>query len=317
MTVETIHKIILHPFIQESLQSLKLMTGLDGRADEPFIDKVEDFRFKGYAVCSDMQGQLDGVILMHHYQETAVAIGQAVQQSLVGEASSSDTLDEDLVAALEEWGNTIVGRATHILQKHNLGFEFASPHVALDLADMSRYLEGVQQIVTVPVHVEGVGRYYFNLLVRELNQQNDYQEAVFNSDACIVAPPTSGETLATDALIMTVDDSPLIRKAMKRILAGIGYNNVIEADDGDSAVAALTEHKPEFVFMDVVMNRLNGDKALSQMRQFDKQTPIVMLSSVTDSNVVDACQAQGIQGFIFKPLNAATGGELLQAYLKR
>ncbi|GDY25016.1 hypothetical protein AHAT_09060 [Agarivorans sp. Toyoura001] len=317
MTVETIHKIILHPFIQESLQSLKLMTGLDGTADEPFIDKVEDFRFKGYAVCSDMQGQLDGVVLMHHYQETAVAIGQAVQQSLVGEASNSDSLDEELVAALEEWGNTIVGRATHLLQQHKLGFEFSSPHVALDLADMSRYLEGVQQIVTVPVHVEGVGRYYFNLLVRQLDQQNSYQEAVINSDACIVAPPTEGEPLAKDALIMTVDDSPLIRKAMLRILAGIGYHNVIEAEDGDTAVEQLLSKQPDFVFMDVVMNRLNGDKALAKMRETDQSTPIVMLSSVTDASVVDACQSQGIQGFIFKPLNVDSGGEVLQAYLKR
>ncbi|UPW19527.1 response regulator [Agarivorans sp. TSD2052] len=317
MTVETIHKIILHPFIQESLQSLKTMTGLEGRADEPFVDKVEDFRFKGYAVCSDMHGQLDGVVLMHHYQETAIAIGQAVQQSLVGESSISDSLNDELIAALEEWGNTIVGRATHQLQQHNLGFEFASPHVALDLNDMSRYLQGVQQIVTVPVHVEGVGRYYFNLLVRELNTADVYQDAITNSEACIIPPPIEGSPLAKDALIMTVDDSPIIRKAMIKLLAGLGYNNVIEAEDGDIALEKLSCEQPDFVFMDVVMNRLNGDKALAEMRKLNQHTPIVMLSSVTDSTVVDQCQELGVQGFIFKPLNAETGGQILQAYLKK
>ncbi|MCM2678531.1 response regulator [Echinimonas agarilytica] len=316
MSVETIHKIILHPFIQESLSSLKAMTGLEGRADEAFIDNVEDFRFKGYAVCSDMKGNLDGVILMHHYSETAVAVGQAVQLSLVGESNDSDTLNEDLVSALEEWGNTIVGRATHLLQKHNLGFEFASPHVALDLEDMTPYLKGVKQIVTVPVHVEGVGRYYFNLLVREVQQDNVYTDVNLTSEAHIIPPPLNGVPVDKNALIMTVDDSPMIRKAIVRLLADMGYTNTIEADDGASAVEMMRSDKPDFVFMDVVMKQVNGDRALEAIRSFDTQTPVVMLSSVTDSTVVDRCQQLGVHGFIFKPLNAENSLELLRSYLK-
>ncbi|MBD1387841.1 response regulator [Neiella sp. HB171785] len=315
MSVETLHKVILHPFIQESLASLKAMTGLDGYAGDPFIDQVEDFRFKGYAVCSDMTGQLDGVVLMHHYEETAVAVGQAVQQALVGECNINGELDEDLIAALAEWGNTIVGRATHMLQKHNLGFEFASPHVALDLQDMGPYLRGVKEIVTVPVHIEDAGRYYFNLLVRDANREAKLDPVDNVSDAYLIAPPASGTPVAKDALIMSVDDSSLIRRAMHRLLTEMGYSNIITADDGDSAIETMKKHQPDFIFMDVVMKRLNGDDALAQMRELGVKTPVVMLSSVTDSNTVERCKALGAHGFVFKPLNADTGKQLLSAYL--
>ena len=54
MSVETIHKVILHPFIKESIASLSTMTNLQGKAGEAFEDSVEDFRFKGCAICSQM-----------------------------------------------------------------------------------------------------------------------------------------------------------------------------------------------------------------------------------------------------------------------
>lgn len=88
MSVETIYKVILYPFINESLASLKAMTNLTGSAGEAFMDNVQDFRFKGYAVCSEVTGNLDGVIMMHHYPETAVSIGNSVCQSMFGEALS-------------------------------------------------------------------------------------------------------------------------------------------------------------------------------------------------------------------------------------
>ena len=46
MPIETIYKVILHPFINESIASLQAMTELTGSAGPAFIDKVDDFRFK-------------------------------------------------------------------------------------------------------------------------------------------------------------------------------------------------------------------------------------------------------------------------------
>ncbi|MBA6264417.1 MAG: CheY-like chemotaxis protein/CheY-specific phosphatase CheX [Colwellia sp.] len=312
MSIDTIYKVTLHPFINESIASLKSMTSLSGNAGDAFMDKVEDFRFKGYAVCSDITGCLDGVIMMHHYPETAVAIGNSVCQNMFNEDYDYTEINEELSHALAEWGNTIVGRATDLLSRNNLQFDFSSPYFIHDFKDMEKYLEGVKEIVTVPITVEGVGRYYFNLLVRNVNFQTNNVER--EQSAGISNPHNT--PLPQDSKILLVDDSAMIRKALKRFLAGLGYENVIEADDGSTAVEAVKNEAPDFLFMDVVMTQMNGNEALKVIRASGSNVPVVMLSSVTDKALVDECQQSGVSGFIFKPIQANNGAEIIKDYLK-
>ena len=312
MSINTIYKVTLHPFINESIASLKSMTSLSGSSGETFLDKVEDFRFKGYAVCSNITGCLDGVIMMHHYPETAVAIGNSVCQNMFGEEYDYKEINEELSNALAEWGNTIVGRATDLLSRNNLKFDFSSPYFIHNFNDMEKYLEGVKEIVTVPITVEGVGRYYFNLLVRNVNFQTTNVER--EQSTGISNPHT--KPLPLDSKVLLVDDSAMIRKALKRFLAGLGYNNVIEADDGVTAVEAVKNEKPDFMFMDVVMTNMNGNEALKTIRAIGSDVPVVMLSSVTDKGLVDECQQIGVSGFIFKPIQADNGAEIIKDYLK-
>lgn len=312
MSVETIHKVILHPFIKESIASMATMTNLQGKAGDAFEDSVEDFRFKGCAICSEMQGELEGVILMHHYEETALAIGAEVYAGLAGEAAADTTnMNPDLSNALAEWGNTIVGRATDMLAKHNLSFSFSAPEMVLNLDDMEKFLKDVVTIITVPVHVDDVGRYFFNLLIRKANADTAVEKLMSIEDNDLPKINSLASPLAKDANILLVDDSPLIRKALRRYLGVIGYNNISEAGDGDEAVAKIAEDSPSFVFMDIVMGNMNGDDALEKIRETNKDIPIVMLTSITDSAVIDKCTSLGIQGFVLKPLNASTASDIL------
>ena len=220
MSVENLYKVVLYPFINESIASLNAMTNLSGTAGDAFMDSVEDFRFKGYAICSDVTGNLDGVIMMHHYPETAIAVGNAVCESMFEEKYESTEITQDLSNALAEWGNTIVGRSTDLHGRYNLDYGFSSPYFVNDMSDMAKYLEGVKEIVTVPITVEGVGRYYFNLLVRSVDFQ--VGEAKREESSSIKNPHTN--PLPLDSRVLVVDDSALIRKAMKRILNKLGYN---------------------------------------------------------------------------------------------
>ena len=312
MSIDTIYKVTLHPFINESIASLKSMTNLSGSSSETFMDKVEDFRFKGYAVCSNITGCLDGVIMMHHYPETAVAIGNSVCQNMFDEKYDFTEINEELSNALAEWGNTIVGRATDLLSRNNLNFDFSSPFFIHNFNDMEKYLEGVKEIITVPITVKGVGRYYFNLLVRSVNFQTTNIEREQSSG---IANPHS-KPLPQDSKILVVDDSAMIRKALRRFLAGLGYENVIEANDGITAVESVTNEAPDFLFMDVVMTEMNGNDALKNIRASGSNVPVVMLSSVTDQGLVDECQESGVSGFIFKPIQANNGAAIIKDYLK-
>jgi len=312
MSVETVYKVILHPFITESIKSLGAMTSLTGTAGEAFMDKVDDFRFKGYAVCSEVTGSFNGVIMMHHYPETAVAIGNSVCETMFEEKYDFAEINDELANALAEWGNTIVGRSTDLHSRHNLDYNFSSPYFVHHVNDMEKYLKEVKEVVTVPITVEGVGRYYFNLLVRDVS----YHKETETREESAGIPNLRTKQLPLEHKILLVDDSAMIRKALRRYLGKLGYNNVIEADDGLTAIEALKNESPDFMFMDVVMNNMNGDIALKEIRKMDCNVPIVMLSSVTDKTLVDDCQQAGISGFIFKPIQANNGAEIIKGYLK-
>lgn len=312
MSIETIYKVTLYPFINESIASLKAMTHLKGASSDAFMDQVDDFRFKGYAVCSEVTGCINGVIMMHHYPETAIAIGNSVCETMFDEKYNYTEINEELSNALAEWGNTIVGRSTDLLSRNNLEFNFSSPYFVHNFDDMEKYLKDIKEIVTVPITVEGVGRYYFNLLVRDVNFQTAGAKRVESTG---IANPHS-KPLPTESKILLVDDSAMIRKALKRFLNNLGYDNIIEADDGSTAVTKVENESPDFMFMDVVMDNMNGDEALKAIRAKGFNVPVVMLSSVTDQNLVNQCEESGVSGFIFKPIQADNGAEIIKDYLK-
>ncbi|MBU0991934.1 MAG: response regulator [Proteobacteria bacterium] len=121
--------------------------------------------------------------------------------------------------------------------------------------------------------------------------------------------------LPKDAKIMVVDDTKIIRFAMKKYLKSLGYENIIEAVDGNDAVRKHAEEKPAIIFMDVVMPGLTGDKALQQIRSQDTETPVVMLTSVADESTINECERAGIAGYIIKPITVEDGPDVLKRYL--
>ncbi len=165
MELTDVQKAILGPFIDEMIESLDSMAGLKARAGDPFQDGVDSFRFKGYAIASRTYGKVEGVILMHNYIETAVAIGNRVRLHLLGEENVNTEINEDMQDALSEWGNTVVGRATQSLHEKNLGMKFDPPYFILNTEDMGLMLKGVTKIISVPIHIDDVGRFYFNYLL--------------------------------------------------------------------------------------------------------------------------------------------------------
>ena len=118
--------------------------------------------------------------------------------------------------------------------------------------------------------------------------------------------------LDRNALILIVDDMKLVRTAIKRYLNTLGYNNLIEAENGAEAVKKFQDNKVAFIFMDVVMPIMTGAEALKKIREVDSEIPITMLSSVADQKTIDDCKMHGILDYILKPLNAETGPDTIK-----
>lgn len=111
--------------------------------------------------------------------------------------------------------------------------------------------------------------------------------------------------------VMVVDDSKTIRKSAETLLAKEGYQ-VITAVDGFEALAKVVEGRPDIVFVDIMMPRLDGYQtcALIKNNQEFKKIPVIMLSS--KDGLFDRARGRvvGSEQYLTKPF---TRDELLGA----
>jgi twitching motility two-component system response regulator PilG len=91
-----------------------------------------------------------------------------------------------------------------------------------------------------------------------------------------VAAPEGGSGLK----VMVIDDSKTIRRTAETLLKKEGCQ-VITATDGFEALAKIADEKPDIIFVDIMMPRLDGYQtcALIKNNQVFKNTPVIMLSS--------------------------------------
>lgn len=80
--------------------------------------------------------------------------------------------------------------------------------------------------------------------------------------------------------VLVIDDSKTIRRSAENLLSKEGYD-VITATDGFDALAKIADSRPEIIFVDIMMPRLDGYQtcALIKNNSEFKATPVVMLSS--------------------------------------
>ncbi|MFN2309129.1 MAG: PleD family two-component system response regulator [Gammaproteobacteria bacterium] len=79
---------------------------------------------------------------------------------------------------------------------------------------------------------------------------------------------------------MVIDDSKTIRRTAETLLKKAGCE-VFTATDGFEALAKIADHRPDIIFVDIMMPRLDGYQtcALIKHNQTFKNTPVIMLSS--------------------------------------
>jgi len=110
-------------------------------------------------------------------------------------------------------------------------------------------------------------------------------------------------TVLSALKIACIDDSPQMCLAMEEILTTAGYQ-FIEIQDSVQALLTLVEHKPDLVFLDLIMPIANGYEICSQIRRIAifQNIPIIILTS--NDGVIDRVRAKlaGATDFISKPI---------------
>ena len=95
------------------------------------------------------------------------------------------------------------------------------------------------------------------------------------------AANAKGEAVAPgDLCILVVDDSATIRRSAETMLANEGFN-VITAENGFEALSKVSRHRPDVIFVDIMMPRLDGYQTTAIIKNNEefRDTPVVMLTS--------------------------------------
>jgi twitching motility two-component system response regulator PilG len=114
--------------------------------------------------------------------------------------------------------------------------------------------------------------------------------------------------------VMVIDDSKTIRRTAETLLKREGAE-VVTATDGFEALAKIADQRPQIIFVDIMMPRLDGYQtcALIKNNQIFKHTPVIMLSS--KDGLFDKARGRivGSEQYLTKPF---TRDELLSAIRK-
>jgi DNA-binding NarL/FixJ family response regulator len=101
--------------------------------------------------------------------------------------------------------------------------------------------------------------------------------------------------------VLLVDDDALVRAGLRIILSSAEDLEVVgEVDDGARSVAAVREHRPDVVLMDIRMAQMDGISATAALRRLDAPPQVIVLTTFqADEQVMSALRA-GASGFLVK-----------------
>lgn len=117
--------------------------------------------------------------------------------------------------------------------------------------------------------------------------------------------------------ILICDDSILARKQIKDIIAVVGSPTIFEASDGEGAIEVYKQHKPDLVFLDIVMPKKDGNTTIDEIMAFDKDAKIIIVSSVGTQSQLKSALESGATDFIQKPINKIQIIDAVNKYLGR
>ena len=119
--------------------------------------------------------------------------------------------------------------------------------------------------------------------------------------------------------ILVVDDFSTMRRIIKNLLKDLGFANIQEADDGNTALPMLQQGDFDFVITDWNMPGMQGIDLLRAIRADAnlKHIPVLMVTAEAKKEQIVAAAQAGVNGYVIKPFTAATLKEKLAKIFQR
>lgn len=119
--------------------------------------------------------------------------------------------------------------------------------------------------------------------------------------------------------VLTVDDSPMMRKVIMDLVSGKGCD-VFEAGSPKEAMEIVRKEEPHIVLLDIIMedDHMSGVEALKQVKKEFPGTTVIMVTSISDQeDVIKECVREGADEYLSKPFRDEEISNLIDYYLER
>ena len=123
--------------------------------------------------------------------------------------------------------------------------------------------------------------------------------------------------MSANLKFLVVDDFSTMRRIVKNLLQELGYSDITEADDGNTALPLLKGGSFDILITDWNMPGMPGLELLKAVRADERlaKLPVLMLTAEAKrEQIVEAAQA-GVSGYVIKPFTAITLKEKLDKIL--
>ncbi|MGE4071313.1 MAG: response regulator [Lysobacterales bacterium] len=119
---------------------------------------------------------------------------------------------------------------------------------------------------------------------------------------------------ASNIRIALVDDQALVLKGLSALLNGLaGIEIALEASDGEQLLSALPQRPVDVIVSDIRMPGVGGIELIERLREAGNATPVILLTTFDDSELMLAAVEAGAQGFLLKD---ASPEDLAEAIVK-
>jgi two-component system, cell cycle response regulator DivK len=104
--------------------------------------------------------------------------------------------------------------------------------------------------------------------------------------------------------ILVVEDQPDSRQIIRDMLAGTDYE-ITEAENGEAALAAIAEQRPDLILMDIQLPIMDGYTATNQIKADPalRSIPIIAVTSYALAGEEKRARAAGCDDFVTKPFS--------------
>lgn len=105
--------------------------------------------------------------------------------------------------------------------------------------------------------------------------------------------------------ILVADDADFMYEMLENLIDKTHYEVVGYAADGEEAVRKFKDLTPDLITMDILMPRMNGIKSIKEIRRMSPEARILVISALSDPDLVKEAIAAGASDYITKPFSVS------------